>query len=82
MHRRDFLYLVGANSVAAAVAGNALAKVGFAKVYNIVDGFEGDKIEDPKSVHHGKRMKNGWRNADLPWTYKLARNLMYLPVKK
>jgi len=26
MHRRDFLYLVGANSVAAAVAGNALAR--------------------------------------------------------
>ncbi len=65
-----------------AKACDALAKAGYAKVYNIVNGFEGDKIEDPENVHHGKRMKNGWRNAGLPWTYKLARNLMYLPTKK
>jgi rhodanese-related sulfurtransferase len=65
-----------------AKACDALAKAGYTKVYHVVDGFEGDEIDDPKSVHNGKRMKNGWRNAGLPWTYKLARNQMYLPVEK
>ena len=29
---------------------NALAKAGFTKAYNIIDGFEGDKVDDPESV--------------------------------
>ena len=49
-----------------AMVVNALAKAGFTQVYNIIDGFEGDKVEDPESVHHGKRMRNGWKNA-APW---------------
>ena len=36
-----------------------LAKAGFTKIYNIIDGFEGDTVNDPESVYHGKRMKNG-----------------------
>ena len=51
-----------------ATAINMLAKAGFMNVYNIIDGFEGDKVEDPESVYHGKRMKNGWKNS-APWTY-------------
>ncbi|MBN1591294.1 MAG: hypothetical protein JW888_17410 [Pirellulales bacterium] len=65
-----------------AKACNALAKAGYTKVYHVVDGFEGDEVEDPESAFNGKRMKNGWRNAGLPWTYKLSRNQMYLPVEK
>lgn len=38
-------------------------------LYNVVDGFEGDKNED------GVRAVNGWRNAGLPWTYKLREGL-------
>ena len=34
-----------------------LAKAGFTKMYNIIDGFEGDTVDDPESVFHGKRMK-------------------------
>jgi len=59
-----------------------LAKAGFNKVYNITDGFEGDKVKDPPSPNHGKRMKNGWRVSNLPWTYDLDVNLMYLPKGK
>jgi len=59
-----------------------LAKAGFTKVYNITDGFEGDKIKDPQSPNHGKRMKNGWKISNLPWTYDLDVNLMYLPTGK
>ena len=61
-----------------AKAVNALAKVGFTKAYNIIDGFEGDKVDDPESVYHGKRMRNGWKNA-APWTFDLNPELVWLP---
>ena len=52
-----------------AMAVNALAKAGFVNVYNIIDGMEGDMVDDPTSKHYGKRMKNGWKNCGSPWTY-------------
>ncbi len=52
-----------------AVAVNALAQAGFTNVYNIIDGFEGDKVDDSTSAYHGQRMKNGWKNSGAPWTY-------------
>jgi rhodanese-related sulfurtransferase len=61
-----------------AMAVNALAKAGFTKVYNIIDGFEGDKVDDPESIYHGMRMRNGWKNS-VPWTYKLDPELVWLP---
>lgn len=61
-----------------AMAVNALAKAGFTKVHNIIDGFEGDKVEDPESIYHGMRMRNGWKNSS-PWTYKLHPELVWLP---
>lgn len=61
-----------------AMAVNALAKAGFTQVYNIIDGFEGDKVEDPESVHYGKRMRNGWKNS-APWAYSLDAKLVWLP---
>ena len=61
---------------------NLLAKAGFTKVYSITDGFEGDKVKDPQSPNKGKRMKDGWRISNLPWTYDLDVNLIYLPKGK
>ena len=61
-----------------AMAVNALAKAGFKNVHNIIDGFEGDKVEDPESIYHGQRMRNGWKNS-APWTYKLDPTLVWLP---
>jgi rhodanese-related sulfurtransferase len=52
-----------------AIAVNALAKAGFVNVYNIIDGMEGDKVNDPGCAYHGKRMRNGWKNSGSPWTY-------------
>ncbi|MGD8692027.1 MAG: rhodanese-like domain-containing protein [Methyloceanibacter sp.] len=48
-----------------AVAARKLIDAGYANVWNLVEGFEGDKAPD------GTRANNGWRNAGLPWTYKL-----------
>ena len=61
-----------------AMAVNALAKAGFTKAYNIIDGFEGDKVDDPESIYHGMRMRNGWKNS-APWTYRLDPRLVWLP---
>jgi len=60
-----------------AIAVNMLAKAGFVNVYNVIDGFEGDKVNDPENVYHGKRMKNGWRNSGLPWTYNMNQDLIW-----
>jgi rhodanese-related sulfurtransferase len=62
-----------------AMAVNLLAEAGFKNVYNITDGFEGDKVKDPQSYFNGKRVKNGWKNSGAPWTYRLEPNLMYQP---
>jgi rhodanese-related sulfurtransferase len=58
---------------------NLLAEAGFRNVYQIVDGVEGDKVKDSGNVFFGKRMKNGWKNSGLPWTYDLDPKRMYLP---
>lgn len=62
-----------------AAAINMLAKAGFVNVYNIIDGFEGDTVNDPESVYHGKRMRNGWKNS-APWTYDLDPALAWVPT--
>ena len=49
-----------------ALAVNGLAKAGFTRAYNVIDGFEGDKVDDPASAYHGKRMRNGWKNSGSP----------------
>jgi rhodanese-related sulfurtransferase len=54
-----------------ALAVNQLAEAGFKHIYNITDGFEGDIVKDPESVFQGQRMKNGWKNSGLPWTYHI-----------
>ena len=51
-----------------AMAVNMLAAAGFTKAYNIVDGIEGDLVEEVGSVFYGKRLKNGWKNS-APWVY-------------
>ncbi len=63
-------------------AVNILAEAGFKKLYNVIDGVEGDKVKDPENIFHGKRMKNGWKNSGLPWTYDLDPKLMYLEAEE
>ena len=50
-----------------------LADAGYTQVYSVVDGFEGDLSKD------GRRSVNGWKNAGLPWGYKMDRSKAYLP---
>ena len=65
-----------------AKAINLLAKAGYMALWNIIDGMEGGKVKDPDSVFDGMRMKNGWRNSGLPWTYEIDRVRMVLPKRE
>jgi rhodanese-related sulfurtransferase len=62
-----------------AMAVNLLAKAGFDKVYNIVDGVEGDMVDEADNVFRGLRMKNGWKNSGLPWSYEIDPTKIRLP---
>lgn len=58
-------------------AADRLQMAGFTRVYSIAEGFEGDTEKDGEKL--GQRVVNGWKNADLPWTYKLDKTKMYFP---
>jgi len=55
---------------------------GYKNLYNITDGFEGDKITDKNDPNYGERANNGWKDAGVPRTYDLDINLRYLPYGK
>jgi rhodanese-related sulfurtransferase len=61
----------------AAAAVNLLAQAGYTNAFNVVDSFEGDMVTDPENVYNNKRMKNGWKNYGLPWTYALDPKLVW-----
>jgi rhodanese-related sulfurtransferase len=74
----ESLFLMCRSGGRSAIAVNLLAQAGFTQVYQIIDGFEGDTVEDPDSVFVGQRLKNGWKNSVCPWTYKLTTDKMLL----
>lgn len=60
-----------------AKAVDRLQAAGYTRVYSVAEGFEGDRAsEGPKK---GQRVVNGWKNSDLPWSYKLEKGKMYFP---
>jgi rhodanese-related sulfurtransferase len=75
----DTLMVMCRSGGRSAIAVNLLAKAGFTTVYNIIDGMEGDLVNDPDSVFQGQRLKNGWKNSGCPWTFKLTPDHMILP---
>ena len=64
----DILLVTCRSGDRSSMAVDKLAAGGFTNAYTIVDGVEGDKVEDPGSVFVGKRMRNGWKNS-APWVY-------------
>jgi rhodanese-related sulfurtransferase len=74
----DTILVMCATGGRGAMAVNLLAQAGFAHAYNIVNGLEGDRVDDPGSVYHGKHMRNGWKNAGLPWGYDFHPDLMWV----
>ena len=68
------IVLICQAGVRAARAADMLTRAGFATVYVVIDGFEGDPVAD--GADRGMRLVNGWRNAGLPWSTRLDRSRM------
>ena len=78
----DTLMVMCRSGGRSAIAVNLLAQAGFRNVYQIIDGMEGDSVDDPDSVFQGQRLVNGWKNSGLPWTYKIDPARLVLPPSR
>jgi rhodanese-related sulfurtransferase len=75
--KNDTVILMCRSGDRSSKAVNLLAELGYTKVYSVIDGFEGDVAKE--GAQAGRRVVNGWKNAGLPWTYKLDKDKLYLP---
>lgn len=71
----DPVILICRSGVRSNSASAVLAHYGFKKAYTVIDGYEGDTAKD--GPQKGQRVVNGWKNAQLPWSYKLETRKMY-----
>lgn len=74
--KSDPVFLICRSGSRSRGASDYMAKLGYTRVYNVVDGFEGDKDKS------GHRTLNGWKNAKLPWTYALTKAKAYAAPAK
>ena len=75
----DIIMVMCRSGGRSAMAVNLLTRAGFKRVYNIIDGVEGDTVNETGSVFQGQRLVNGWKNSGCPWTYQLTPDRMFLP---
>jgi rhodanese-related sulfurtransferase len=73
LSKTDIVVLICRSGDRSSRGANRLADDGFSRVYSVVDGFEGDMTAE------GRRAVNGWKNAGLPWSYRLDKARMYFP---
>jgi len=71
----DTVILICRSGDRTAKAVDLLTGLGYARVYSVPEGFEGDVAKDGDKA--GQRVVNGWKNAGMPWTYKLDKKKMY-----
>lgn len=69
------IFLMCRSGSRSAKAATMLNLLGYTQVYNVVDGYEGDKAKE--GPRKGERVVNGWKNSGLPWSYKLSKEEMY-----
>lgn len=62
VRKHETVLLLCRSGKRSALAAEAAAKAGFASVFNVLEGFEGE-LDDAQ--HRGGR--DGWRFHDLPW---------------
>jgi len=76
--KNDVIFVMCSSGGRAAQAVNALSQAGFTKVYNVLNGFEGESVTDTGSAYFGKKLRNGWKNEGLPWGYEADPDLMWV----
>ncbi|MBN1927952.1 MAG: sulfurtransferase [Chlorobiaceae bacterium] len=72
LKKTDPVILMCRSGDRSAGAADLLTKAGYTDVWSVYDGFEGDLSKE------GRRSVNGWKNANLPWSYKLDQARAYL----
>ena len=77
LDKNDTVILICRSGDRSSRAANLLTDLGYTKVYSVVDGFEGDLLKTGPQA--GQRAVNGWKNAGLPWSYKLDKSKLYFP---
>jgi rhodanese-related sulfurtransferase len=77
--KTDTLIFMCRSGKRSCMAAEAAIKGGWPKdkVFNMMGGFEGDKLKNENSIFDGQRTMGGWKNEGLPWTYKVDGNLAY-----
>ena len=79
LSKDDKIILMCRSGSRSASAANLMKKAGYSNVYTVVDGFEGDKAKS--GPLKGQRVVNGWKNSELPWSYKLQGGKMYISAE-
>lgn len=74
--KNDPVIVICRSGVRSNAASGLLFEMGFQQAYTVIDGFEGDTAKE--GAEKGQRVVNGWKNAKLPWGYKLDKKKMYL----
>lgn len=75
LNKNSKIVLMCRSGSRSAKAAKLLSEAGYKNVYSVVDGFEGDTAKEGPYI--GQRVVNGWKNANLPWSYKLDKEKMY-----
>lgn len=73
--KNDPVILLCRSGVRSNSAAGLLQLYGFKKAYTVIDGYEGDEAKTGPQA--GQRTVNGWKNANLPWSYKLDAAKVY-----
>lgn len=75
LNKNSKIILICRSGNRSAGAVNLLDQLGYKNVVTVTDGFEGGKAKT--GPNKGHRVVSGWKNAGLPWSYKLDENKMY-----
>lgn len=75
----DRIILICRSGDRSSKAADLLESLGYTQVFSVPEGFEGDLGKSGEQA--GRRTVNGWKNAGLPWSYKLDRAKMYFPPR-
>lgn len=79
LNKNDKVFVMCRSGGRSAKAADALTAAGFTNVFSVIDGYEGDTVIEGEQK--GKRTINGWKNNNLPWSFALDKNKMYLVSK-
>lgn len=74
--KTDRIFVTCRSGSRSATAARLLHSVGYTDVWNLTEGFEGSIDKQT-----GGRTKDGWRNAGLPWSYKIPATAAWQPVQ-